>query len=106
MVYVSNPVPPLSSLKLNGEIDGKLVSCEPSPINSVAVTEPATFVVPSNSTVNASERINCPGPRYVPFPITKAVFSLLKSVALLVTVEPNKLYRPTTKELLSLAVVL
>ena len=56
-----------------------------------AVTLPAMVVVPSNSTVSASLLL-----LYVPFPITKAVFSKLNSVALLVTVEPNKLYSPIT----------
>jgi hypothetical protein len=77
------------------------VSPLPSPINAVAVTEPATFVVPSNSTVSASLLLFTS----VPFPITKAVLSKLKSVALLVTVQPNKLYSPITKDDLSLAVV-
>ena len=47
-IFVDDCIPlPLVVLRLNGELDGRLVSCEPSPINDVAVTEPATFVVPS-----------------------------------------------------------
>ena len=75
-------------LRLNGELDGRLVSCEPSPIKDVAVTEPAMFVVPSNSTVSASLLLSASAP----FPITKAVFSVLNPIALLVTVEPKRLY--------------
>ena len=70
--------------------------------SELILKSPAIVVVPSKSTVSASLLLSLA----VPFPITKAVFSKLNSVALLVTVEPNKLYRPTTKELLSLAVVL
>ena len=85
---VSECIPlPLVSLRLNGELTERLVSCEPSPINAVAVTEPATFVVPSNSTVNASLLLSASAP----FHMTKAVFEELNSAPLAVTADPNKL---------------
>ena len=63
---------------------------------------PARVASPLKLTTSASLLLA----ELVPFPITKAVFSVLNCEALLVTVEPNKLYSPITKEPLSLAVVL
>ena len=62
---------------------------------------PARVASPLNLTTSASLLLA----ELVPFPITKAVFSKLKSVALLVTVEPNKLCWPIIKDDLSLAVI-
>ena len=71
------------------------VNPEPSPTKEVAVTLPAMLVVPSNKILKASEA-STPVP--VPFPITKAVFAVLKLVPLFVTEEPLELYCPITKE--------
>jgi len=53
----------------------------------VTVISPATVVFPLKSTLKASEVLP-----EVPFPITKAVFAVLNTVALLVTEDPEELY--------------
>ena len=97
MVFDWIPLP-LVSLRLNG----RLVSCEPFPINAVAVTEPEAVVFPLNITLKAS--LATPT---VPFPITKAVLSRLNTpdAPIVVSVKPASLYWPITKEPQSLAVV-
>ena len=77
--FVSDSIPfPLVSFKLKGEIPlvGRFVNCEPSPINEAAVTDPAIFVVPSKSTVKASDLspVKLPPESHPPLPITKALF--------------------------------
>ena len=62
--------------------------------SELILKSPAIVVVPSNSTVSASLLLS----PSVPFPITKAVLSGLNYVALLVIVEPKRLYCPVTKE--------
>ena len=82
---------PLPSLPLDPE--GKLVSCDPSPIKAEAVTLPAIVVVPLNKILKASDLELFA----VPFPITKAGAEALKAVAL-VTVDPDKFHDPITNE--------
>ena len=52
--------------------------------SELILRSPAIVVVPSKRTVSASLLLATS-----PFPITKAVFSVLNSVALYLTVEPN-----------------
>ena len=74
----------------------KLPIISPETVRSLAIV-----VSPLNITLKASDLSPAP----VPFPITKAVFAVLKVYCSLVTVEPEELYCPITKEAKSLALV-